>query len=663
MKKIYMSLPILAMMMVSCNDFLDREPLTDITPEEFFNSEADLASYTVTRYNFPTHVNWNAGTFIDDNHTDNQVASVPNSRWKKGEWRVSAANSNNDNAGDYDFKKIREINYFLEQVEPRYAAKKISGNETNIKHYIGEAYFLRAYQYFVKLRTFGDFPIITTTLPEDRAILTEMSKRKPRNEVARFILSDLDKAIELLKSGSVENKNRISKEVAHLFRSRVALYEGTWLKYHKGTAFVPGGSGWPGEKSNPNFVINIDSEIDFFLTEAMSSAKLIADAFALTSNNHDVSGKTVFENPYFKMFGDLNMASYSEVLLWRQYNSSLSVGHHTMHYLNAGAGSGYARGFVDTFVMKNGLPIYVTGSGYQGDELLTNVKIDRDERLQLFLRVPGDYITTKPQENIAGYPNLVEGLNENKSVTGYDVCKGLYDDSSFLIGANLTTTGCIVFRATEAYLNYIEASYEKNGTLDTDALAYWKALRARAGIVEDPYVTINATDLSKENDWAVYSAGQRVNTVLYNIRRERRCELMAEGMRYDDLKRWRALDQVQNYQIEGINLWTEVYKQDRYYKTDANGNKVSLFVTLPNSKPTMSAQSLSVYIRPYQVVQANNLYYDGYTWTEAHYLSPIPYDNFVQTSDSSVEINGVTTLSSSIYQNPGWPIQANGVPN
>jgi starch-binding outer membrane protein, SusD/RagB family len=57
--------------------------------------------------------------------------------------------------------------------------------------------------------------------------------------------------------------------------------------------------------------------------------------------------------------------------------------------------------------------------------------------------------------------------------------------------------------------------------------------------------TINNTDISKEKqDWGSYSAGQQINTTLYNIRRERRVELVSEGFRMADLKRWRALDQV-----------------------------------------------------------------------------------------------------------------------
>lgn len=51
-----------------------------------------------------------------------------------------------------------------------------------------------------------------------------------------------------------------------------------------------------------------------------------------------------------------------------------------------------------------------------------------------------------------------------------------------------------------------------------------------------------------------YSAGQQINTTLYNIRRERRVELVSEGFRMADLKRWRALDQVKDVHVQGFNF-------------------------------------------------------------------------------------------------------------
>src|SRR5690606_10416629 len=138
--------------------------------------------------------------------------------------------------------------------------------------YIGEVYFLRAYEYFKKLQALGDFPIVRTVMSDsDPGLLVTASERRPRTEVARFILSDLDSAIMLLKDVSPDGKKqRISKLTAQLLKSRVALYEGTWLKYFQGTAFVPNGPDWPGATKayNANYQFptgSIAAETDFFL--------------------------------------------------------------------------------------------------------------------------------------------------------------------------------------------------------------------------------------------------------------------------------------------------------------------------------------------------------------------------------------------------------------
>ena len=151
--------------------------------------------------------------------------------------------------------------------------------------------------------------------------LVEASKRSPRNEVARFILSDLDSAIEMMSSGKGTEKTRINRECALLMKSRVALFEGTWLKYFKDTPFVPNGPEWPGKSKeyNANYQYptgDIDKEIDFFLTEAMNAAKEVADATQLVENTGTIQ-QAISEpaNPYMDMFGDEDMSDYSEVLL------------------------------------------------------------------------------------------------------------------------------------------------------------------------------------------------------------------------------------------------------------------------------------------------------------------------------------------------------------
>lgn len=639
--------------LTGCNKYLDREPLSNVTPDKYLQSEADLAAYTIAQYSFPTHSGWGVGTFAIDNHTDNQAASGYSNRWVPGEWRVPQT------GGSWNFGAIRNINYFIETAVPRWKAYKLTGNANNIAHYIGEGYFLRAYEYFEKVQALGDFPIIKNTLPDDKDLLTAASKRRPRNEVARFILSDLDSAIQLLSVTPPDGKNRISKHAALLFKSRVALHEGSWLKYHKGTPQVPGGPGWPGTGRVENFSINIDSEIDFFLGEAMSAAAQVADAVPLTNNTRD-DGYNSSQNPYFTMFSDMDMSKYAEVLLWRRYDPTQSINHNVNHYLNQNGGNtGYTRGMVDNFVMANGLPIYAAGSDYQGDDYIKDVKIGRDNRLQLFLKAPGDlrYTDKKTTANgpiEEGRPDVI-GLAETRYVTGYALKKGMSYASGQSEGS-MGSTGSIVFRAAEAYLNYVEASYLKEGTINGKADQYWKAIRQRAGINPDYMVTVNATNMTEEakNDFAAYSRGQLLSdNILYNIRRERRAELMAEGLRMSDLKRWRALDQLKTapYIIEGFKVWGPM---EEWYK-NANGTSQLIEAGTPGRTPNVSQKSESLYLRPYRInLTANNLVKDGYKWAFAHYLEPIAIQDFIITSSNTGDLS-----SSVIYQNPGWPLEAN----
>lgn len=651
MKSIKSILVFMAMvLLMGCEtEFLDREPLSDVTPKDYLNREADLAAYTIARYNFPSHGGWNIGTFGRDNHTDNQATSGYSRIWAPGEWRVPQT------GGSWSFGNIRQLNYFLETVIPRWEAGEIGGSLANVEHYIGEAYFLRAYEYFQKIQELGDFPIVKNTLEDDIEQLIAESQRRPRNEVARFVLSDLDTAIELLQEVPPNGKNRISKYAALLLKSRVALHEGSWLTYHKGTPFVPGGPDWPGAEVISDFNINIEAEIDFFLTEAMEASSRVADAISLVENipNEDI-GYNSSSNPYFTMFGSDNLESYDEVLLWRDYEPTLGINHNVNRYINQNGGnSGYTRSFVDNFLMANGLPIYATGSGYAGDDFIQDVKESRDQRLQLFMKAPGELRLTDATEAdgspiLIGVPNIT-GVVESKDVTGYPIKKGF----TYLAGdilENSGSIGSIVFRATEAYLNYIEASYLKEGSINGKASEYWKAIRTRAGVEPDFAVTIAATDIAKEaeNDFAAYSAGSLLNDpLLYNIRRERRSELIAEGMRLFDLKRWRALDQLKNdaHIIEGFKVWGPMSE----WYVDEEGNSL-LIEPSEGGIPNVSSSEESSYLMPYRInTGSGNPVSDGYSWAYAHYLQPIATEHFLITESSDESV---------IYQNPGWSIEA-----
>lgn len=223
--------------LTSCNDFLDMAPLDQVTPQEYFNTTDHLVAYSISQYNniFSTHGGYGVGTVNNDQNTDNMVAGGYSSTYfEKGQWRVP------NTGGGWDFTQIRYCNYFFENVLPKFEAGKIEGNCEQILHYVGEMYFIRAWIYYSKLKSFGDFPIITEVLPDNQSVLTEKSVRQPRNLVARFIINQLDSAAKYMVDDISGNKTRLTKNCALLIKSRVALYEATFEKYHKGTGRVPG---------------------------------------------------------------------------------------------------------------------------------------------------------------------------------------------------------------------------------------------------------------------------------------------------------------------------------------------------------------------------------------------------------------------------------------
>ncbi len=657
-----LSLFVLGATLAACDDFLDKEPPSYVVPEEYYRSEEQVQASANSFYTdvLPSH-SGDYGTFGTDNNTDNQAGRSADGKYAVGEWKVGMGNSN------WDWGVIRNINYQLNTILDRYENKEIAGNDKNIRHYIGEHYVLRAYQYFKRLQQWGDFPIVTEALPDNEAILVAANKRMPRNEVARFILDDLDTAVEYMSENFDARRTRISPDVAVLLKSRIALFEASWLTNFKDTPFVPNGEGWPGKAKdyNANYQYpsgSIDNEIRYFLEIAVASAEMIAEKYkgGLVKNTGAIPQSAADpENPYFKMFGNIDMTDFAEVLLWREYSQALGIQNQVETSINRGnMGVGVTRSLVEGFLMADGKPIYAQHDDYQfSDATIADARKNRDPRLTIFLKEPGQtnvflnmddrigdmFVTIEPN------PDISNGAPDRAYTTGYTLRKGGTFNRG-LAGNNKGYTASITFRATEALLNYIEAQYMLTGSLTSGRiLDYWMIIREKAGFegaAINPQITITATDITKEKlDWGAYTAGQLLaDPVLYNIRRERRCELMAEGLRWMDLIRWRSLDQLkaENYHIEGFHLWgTPMEDWFNFTAADYNGS----------SSAKVSSPELSQYLRPYQKnMGSGNLYRDGYTWHMAHYLQPMPITQFLLTSSdyTSVEL-------SPLYQNPYWP--------
>lgn len=323
-----------------------------------------------------------------------------------------------------------------------------------------------------------------------------------------------------------------------------------------------------------------------------------------------------------------------------------------MELERGGGGSGWTRGMVNSFLMRNGLPIYASGSGYDPEVEKDGVNATlegRDSRISIFTKKPGDvnYYNNDGTKNLCDISSIF-GDSQSMATTGYIIKKGKHYSADMANNHDHGTSGGIVFRSTEAMLIYMEAYYEKYNSLDGVASNYWRALRTRAKVDPDFQKTISATVMTKEaeGDLGAYSHGALIDATLYNIRRERRNELAAEGFRLDDLKRWRSLDQLETkpYRIEGMLYWGSVY-EDMFVKQ----------CKVDSNEGNMSDPKSSSYILPYEKITNNNSIarQKGFMFKKAHYLQPIGRAVFRQTATNP---NDFTT--SVVYQNPGWKYEA-----
>ncbi len=651
-KLFLLALPILGA--TSCNDYLEQVPPSYLTPENFYTSEDQVQAAANKFYQdiLPGHGGWDYGTYITDNNTDNQMSLYPDDKFGTGLWKVSNTN------GDWNWGNVRNVNYQLGQIVEKYKAGQISGSDNNLRQYIGELYFFRAYAYFTLLQLFGDLPIITKALPDDEAVLVAADKREPCNEVARFIISDLDTAMTYMpKSGFATT--RVTYDAANLFKSRVALYEGSWLTNFAGTPFVPNGKGWPGAAKNADYKYpsgSIEAEAKYFFTTAAKAAEQVAEKY---KGNLSVNTGKVPQslddptNPYLSIWGSTDDSKVPDVILWRQYSKSLGVRNDVEVAVQKGnIGTGFTRSLIESYLMKDGKPIYASQYEYV-DTSLNKVRTNRDPRLSVFLKAPGDINCFKNVDDVSGdhwtrvetVPAITNTNAEDGYITGYTIRKGMTFDRALTANGGSYNV-CVVFRATEALLNYMEAEYMLTKSLSGKVLEYWEDVRRAAGFTGEavnPMTTINATDMSKETrDWGAYSAGQLLSDkALYNIRRERRCELIAEGLRGMDLQRWRSYDQLMKTpaHTEGIHLWGSPMEK-WYNNLVANGS----------SSSNVSSPELSAYLRPHEKIKANNSFFNGLTWHMAHYLEPLPIRQFLLTASDHA-----TVSESPLYQNPYWP--------
>lgn len=484
-------------------DFLNKMPLDEVAEQDYFKKPADLKAYINQFYAygyFPRYSNYG-----NDFNSDNQVREIVDTRLE-GTRTVATSTS-------IDFKNVRRINYFFDSY------RKVEENAAleEYQQYLGEAYFFRALIYFDLLRNYGDIQWITTELGTGSPELYR--PRDPRNLVADQIIAALDSAAMYLTAEKTNGAGRINKWMALLVQSRVALYEGSWEKYHNNTPFgVP------------------DPQPEKYFRKAVEAAAAIME-----SGTYDIYTTGKPETDYKDLFSLQDYSSNPEVMFWKEYNNELTrgdkdFGNDRNFRMENPTGHSITKQLADAYLCTDGKPI--SGNPlFRGHAALTEEMQNRDPRFYQTIATPADIWKIHEDGTVEYWNEVYDRLNTStnfNSPGGYIVLKG-YNPNLIYHVQQYEETPSILYRYAEVLLNFAEAKAELGELTQEDVNISIKKLRDRVGmpnlilasIAEDP--AWNFPDLSP---------------VINEIRRERRVELACEGFRWDDIARWAAADEL-----------------------------------------------------------------------------------------------------------------------
>lgn len=556
-----------AFALIGCEkDFLEVPPQDQLVDETFWSSEANVKTFAYGFYpayfvGYGSGYSW--GKYFSGQSLNDDFAPSNPPLFTQ---QVPTT------GGGWSFSWVRKANIFIDRVQT------VPMEEEATKHWTGVGRFFRALEYTDLVKAFGDVPYYDHEL-SDADTEDLYKKRDDRTFVMDKVLEDFQYAAENVRDNVDNEGQEVDKSVVLAYMSRVFLYEGTWQKYHENN---------------------------------MAKAKEYLEAAKWAANEVIQSGKFSLGN-YREVFNSLSLSGNPEVILYREYEEGVLT-HALNSYNNKEPQTGVSKDAVESYLASDGLPIGVSPL-YQGDKGIENVMANRDPRIY---------------ETLVSDELRINGVDSDYSTTGYATHKFLNEEikDDPIGSSNLNPTDAPIIRYGEVLMNYAEAAAELE-TVGGSALTQEdldksiNVLRDRPGI-SLPHLQIIGGEPAVNGQ--VYDDPQRdsdVPSMIWEIRRERRIELMMEGFRLDDLKRWKKLNYVDMVDYPDINrgAWID--------KADYPGANITITLTEGDKGyiiPVTAAESLRTFDDP------------------RVYLQPIPLDQITLYRDNGVELE----------QNPGW---------
>lgn len=559
-------------LLTSCVDYLDKESDTELTLPMVFEDKTRIEGWLANVYSHVPDPYWGYARKLGwDILSDDMTASE---RWRQWDWKVIPMllgewTPSTDWDGNYWARLpqlIREANIFIENVHPL-PDQGISATE--VTYMKAEMRFMIAYYYYLLSNTYGPIPFKPNYIaPTDFNLADLMEGQRPYYEVVDWVDKELQEVAKILPPKYTEARKygRATSIMCLAVRARMLLFAASPL--------VNGNPDYANHK-------NKDGENLFSTTEDKSKWAYAAQACKELIDAAEAAGHKLYteNNPDdtidpFMSYQNLFLTRYdegnTEILFARP--GGLEYGEYEKHATPAASGGsgglGVTQSLVDAFFTENGLPInddpeYKETGFSRSDETRNNTvwdtevnggAITKSGTYNMYCnREPRFYITVSYNNSYFTQEkrlfNFFNGSKDNPHThdapqNGYLIRKKISPDLNVKQGTYKYRPG-IVYRLGEAYLNYAEALNESDPG-NGEILFYLNKIRERAGIrqyttgeTDANYIHVNLSDQAEMRKL---------------IRAERRVELSCEGIRYDDLRRWKEAENVLNGDFYGMNF-------------------------------------------------------------------------------------------------------------
>ena len=576
MKKIlYIFITTLALGMTAGCNYLDQEPDDLITEEMVFNDIVKTNGWLANIYSYlpDPFMGWNQ-TYGLNTLTDD--VQIPLEWGGFGWWSTSAMKGNWSATSNYFdlwgnvYKAVRASLIFQEKVKPLGAEQTAE----DVAYMRLQARFLVAYYYSEMLEFYGSFPLVTEYYDIDSTYEELMLERTPFEEIVEWLdeeLWTLAQELPLQHKNMTEDHGRATKGMALAVRAHVHMLAASPL--FNGNQMY---SGVVNKDGTPLFPQTYDKE------KWKRAADAIEDLLDLgvysLYKEYNADGTIDPFMSYMNIHFATGAANPELIFINNNGNYAETDQNMAPHGYGDGNGAyGATQNLVDAFFTRNGLPIdedpaYVA-SGYSTEDVRydgtswTRSNSKEEKGLITEAGTPNMYCNREPRFYVSVlwhrewstqlngrvdflYGGANGGPTYDSPQCGYLMRKRQHPQATEIGKQNHPYRHGIIFRLGEFYLSYAEALNEYYGTAEqATVLRYLNAIRERAGI-------------------PAYEGSYTQEKMRELIRMERRIELLDEGKRYTDLRRWMIAKDVFAKPIRGLNV--KATSDDAFFFTQRN---------------------------------------------------------------------------------------------